>query len=309
MRPGLMAALLLVAMPAALSAPALGAETGGPSGAKEASPAEARGEAAPPARDMAPDAAAEDDAQPAAAEAEAAPRSPFGGSQIGRRSDALDGVVELSSGAKVPGRIYMTRGQDLLVRETPKTAWQRVPPAALASIVARVDWERMDRQWRFKTAGNPEKVYTGKTYPNRRLSYVLTLRDGKRIEGRLKGVPLYVEPGDGAKKPQLFVLHERQKGRVGQKLKDLVYVAAVRLGEDVRRAAEEELNRKAAEAARRRAEEQARGKAGQEADAEAPKDEPAAPAADGGADKTGQGTTPEGPDCEGSRGAQSDEGS
>jgi len=181
------------------------------------------------------------------------PPNPFGGRQVGERPDALSGVIELSDGTRVPGDIYGTRGQGLLVLDLAreKNKWRRVPLGAILAVDTQVDWERMDREWRFKTAGDPEKVYTGKSYPNRRYSYRLTLRDETQIRCRIKGVPVYVRPtGD---KPRLFVLHERHKGNVGTTLKDLIYVKAVRFGDELRRKVEEELRRKAEQEAARKA--------------------------------------------------------
>jgi len=249
--------LLLAALVLFSTATALRADTAdtdkpaGPTDAATADPAEtpATGDAKPqPADD---DATSADDGAP--------PPNPFGASQVGKRPDALSGVVELSDGTRVPGDVYGTRGQGLLVLDLAreKDPWRRVPLGAILAIETQVDWERMDPEWRFKTAGDPEKVTTGKAYPNRRYSYRLTLRDETQIRCRIKGVPVYVRPTGG--KPRLFVLHERHKGEVGKKLKDLVYVTSVRFGDELRRQAEDELRRKAEEEAARKAAREAAG--------------------------------------------------
>lgn len=186
-----------------------------------------------------------DTAGDAPSDPSAPPASPFGDTRINRRPDARSGVVELSDGTKIPGDIYGTRGQALVVLDTARKneKWRRVPWNTLLAIETRVEWQRMDRQWRFKTAGDPEKVFTGKTYPNRRYAYTVTLRDETQISGRIKGVPVYVRPAGS--KPRMVVLHERHKGEVDTKLEDLVYVTSVRFGDDLRRLAEKELREKA----------------------------------------------------------------
>ena len=150
-------------------------------------------------------------------------------------------MIELSDGTRFPGDIVTTRGQDIVILDakSKKDRWRHVSPSAISTIETHVDWERMEPEWRFKTAGSPEKVTTGKRYPNRKFSYTLSLKDETRIVGRIKGVPLRVQPTVG--KPRLFVLHERHKGKVDQTLEDLVYVVRVRFGDEVRRQVEAEL--------------------------------------------------------------------
>jgi hypothetical protein len=70
------------------------------------------------------------------------------------------------------------------------------------------------------------KVYSGRTYPARETAYTFTLTDGTVITGG-SVAPLYVTTDDG--KTRTLVLHKRDKGDVGQTLKQLVYVARVEL--------------------------------------------------------------------------------
>ncbi|NIA22029.1 MAG: hypothetical protein GWP05_08740 [Anaerolineaceae bacterium] len=191
------------------------------------------------------------------ASAESAPANPFTKTAAGR-PDALAGAVELSDGTVLPGLVYLTRGKDLEIFDTAKKKQRRIPLASVLTIEAVVEWERMDRQWRFKTAGHPEKVYTGKSYPNRMLSYRITLGDQGVVEGHIAGQLLYVQPREG--RVRLLVLHKRHKGPPGTKLKDLVYLKRVRLGEKARQEAEEQLRKKAEqEACKKKAKDTAGG--------------------------------------------------
>jgi hypothetical protein len=178
------------------------------------------------------------------------PANPFGKDQEVRRPDALSGVVEQSDGRKFPGDIFITRGADLKVFDRDKKQWRFVPLAAILSIETLVEWERLDDEWHFKTAGSPEKIYTGKKYPNRMYWYAITLRDQTKLDGDIEGAPLYVQATGG--RPQLFVLHQRHKGEVGSELKDLLYVKSVRFGDAERRQAEEELKKKAEEESKKK---------------------------------------------------------
>lgn len=84
---------------------------------------------------------------------------------------------------------------------------------------------RDEKEWRFRESGSDVKIYSGKTYPLRELQYTLTLTDGNRVEGGVVA-PLDVQTKDGR---FTFVLNKRQKGEVGQSLKDLVYPVRVEL--------------------------------------------------------------------------------
>ena len=141
------------------------------------------------------------------------------------RADALPGVIELSNGKQLPGGLYTTREKPWLVWSQPTKSWRRVPLINLLSITAVVVEERMELRWRWKGMGEPEKVYTGKSYPFRRVRWRFKLIDGSVLEGPTKGQPLWVELRGKATGP--FVLHERSKGQDGQTLKDLVYVRKV----------------------------------------------------------------------------------
>jgi hypothetical protein len=73
--------------------------------------------------------------------------------------------------------------------------------------------------------------------------WTLTLRNGHQITGHILGQPLYVEEGG---KPERFILHQRDKGEMGQRLADLVYVRRVEFGPEAYERAVEELKAKAA---------------------------------------------------------------
>ena len=167
------------------------------------------------------------------------PANPFGsGKQAVRRKDAVPGYIELSDGVKHPGRIYTTRAKRLKIYNLKRKIYEFVPVPACKRIDVIVEWERMDRQWRFKEAGNPEKVYTGRAYPLRMLAWRLTLRNDHQIVGHILGQPLYATR-DG--KAERFILHKRDKGPMGAKLDDLIYIRRVVFGLDAYNKALEEL--------------------------------------------------------------------
>jgi hypothetical protein len=157
------------------------------------------------------------------------PVNPFGGPGEAaiERKDAVPARVDLSDGTVLAGRVYTTRSKRLKVYNLADKIYEYVPVPALERIETEVEWERMQREWRFKEAGSPEKVYSGRAYPARRLAYRLTLRGGHKIRGHILGQPLYIESGGEVRRE---VLHKRQKGEMGEGRQGLVYIRAVRLG-------------------------------------------------------------------------------
>jgi hypothetical protein len=194
----------------------------------------------------------DDDTKPATGKAAT---NPFGDPGTGvQRKDAVPGYVELSNGLKIPGYIYTTRAKRLKIFNLKRELYEYVPVPALKSIQSTVEWERMDKEWRFKEAGNPEKVYSGREYPVRKVMYTLTLRNDHEIAGHILGQPVYVEHGG---KIDPFILHDRDKGAMGATLDTLKYIKSVVFGPEAYNLAVEELKAKA-EAAAKKAEQGAR---------------------------------------------------
>jgi hypothetical protein len=141
------------------------------------------------------------------------------------RDDALPAVVETSDGRATAGRLFGTRGRPLEVYVDADRLWRRVPLEAVLSITAVVEEEQLELEWRWKAMGVPEKEFTGRSYPTRRLSWRLLLADGTTLTGAIKGQPLWLDTPDERLGP--FVLQERSKGAIGQSLADLVYVRRI----------------------------------------------------------------------------------
>jgi hypothetical protein len=166
----------------------------------------------------------EEDDKPA--KPESGGRNPFRKSAGAfHRRDALPGVIELSDGRQLPGGLYTTREKPWIVWNEATKSWRRIPFINCLSITAVVEQERMELRWRWKGMGEPERVYTGKKYPLRRLHWRFKLIDGSVVEGATKGQPVFVELRGKTTGP--FVLHERMKGSDGETLEDLVYIRKI----------------------------------------------------------------------------------
>jgi len=152
--------------------------------------------------------------------------NPFRKSDLSfRRGDAMPGVIELSDGNQLPGGLYTTVEKPWIVWSEATKSWRRVDFLTLLSIEAVVEEERMELDWRWKGMGEPEKVYSGKKYPMRRMHWRFKLIDGSVVEGSTKGQPVFVELAGKVSGP--FILGERMKGQLGQTLEDLVYVRKI----------------------------------------------------------------------------------
>ena len=151
------------------------------------------------------------------------PASPF--AERHKNPEARTGTILLSSGEKIRGDIATTREKPIRIWDEQEKEYRDVPFALIKSIEARILWERNQEEWHFPEAGSDKKEFTGKTYPARELIYTVTLVNDQPITGGIVA-PLYAAAGEAA---LTFILHKRQKGEVGQTLKDLVYVKRVEL--------------------------------------------------------------------------------
>jgi len=163
--------------------------------------------------------------------------NPFG-SAPSQREDAVPGYVEMSDGTVHPGQIYLTRDKRLKIFDGSLKRQREVPLRAVKQVECKVLKEWMEKEWKFKELASDEKMYTGRTYPVREYLHVITLHDGRTITGPLSAV-VYVQPIADASAPlgrapsaERYLLNKRNKGRIGDDLKSLVYVKWIKLGEE-----------------------------------------------------------------------------
>jgi hypothetical protein len=141
-----------------------------------------------------------------------------------------DGTITLSDGMKINGRIATTLDKPVRIWVEKEKDYQDVPFDQIVSAEADVLWEREEKEWNFKETGSDLKVYSGRTYPARQTQYTFTLTDGTVIKGDVVA-PLYVTTEDG--KTKTYVLYKRDKGEIGQTLKDRPYVKKMTFGKQI----------------------------------------------------------------------------
>jgi len=139
------------------------------------------------------------------------------------RADVRKGTLTLSDGKSYTGDIFTTRDKRFRIYNRETKEYRDVDIRELAEIQVTPDEEHDEKDWRWKEGGSDEKVYTGKTYPWRLYCTTLVLQNGEKLAGDL-AAPIYVL-ADGEKKD--YILHKRDKGPVGMKLSELLYVKKV----------------------------------------------------------------------------------
>ena len=166
--------------------------------------------------------------------------NPFG-PKPSAREDAIPGYVETSDGAVHLGRIYLTRDKRLKIYDDKLRRQREIPLRAIKQVECKVIKQWMEKEWKFKELASSEKMFTGRTYPAREYIHVIPLSANRTITGPLSAI-VYVEPSGTAAgkpgssrarvKPERYLLNKRDKGKIGQDLKSLVYVKLIKLGDE-----------------------------------------------------------------------------
>jgi len=162
-------------------------------------------------------------------------------------ADRVPGYVALSDDTIYPGHIFLTRDHRFKIFDAKEDRFRQLPIQAIRRVDCKVVKQWLEKEWRFKENANDEKVYTGRSYAAREYAHVITLNDGRKIEGPLAGI-VYVQ-GDG-KAAERFLLHKRDKGEPGMELRALVYVKMICLGGKALEEGKEKAAKKKSESAK-----------------------------------------------------------
>jgi hypothetical protein len=140
-------------------------------------------------------------------------------------SEPRDGRVEFSNGSVAEGKISLTPGGSLKIEAGPQIRVLELD--RVREIRVSPEKEEMDRDWRFKEAGQTAKEFFGEPYPVRYLEATVVLAGGETLTGHLYSTVLYVE---GAETAQKVVLLSKQRGEEGQTLQSMVYPTRISFG-------------------------------------------------------------------------------
>lgn len=138
------------------------------------------------------------------------------------------GVLTLSDGTAIKGRIQFA-GDSLILSDLADGHRYTINISEIRSLQAVIEEQSMEQKWLFRESGLDDKVYTGETFPVRHYVTHVTFHDGRVLSGHVVAKTVYVE-ADGQR--QRFALLQKQEGKVGQKLEDLVYVRQIDFSEE-----------------------------------------------------------------------------
>ncbi len=157
----------------------------------------------------------------------AEPPNPFGVKKA-PRPEAVPGKLVRSDGAVHRGRIFLTRDKRLELYCDSEKKWYKLKLADLAGIKWVIEFEKEEKEWRWKESGSDVKVLTGRKKIDRRYKTVVTRKDGKKVEGHIRGTVVYVQPEKGKKKK--FFIYWNHPSNFDQKPADLIYTKEIHFG-------------------------------------------------------------------------------
>jgi hypothetical protein len=127
--------------------------------------------------------------------------------------------VELSDGRRISGRLSLMGSRPLVITPTGKKHQQKILLSDILTLTQIVREQKMNRPWFYKESGKVEKMYLEGTYPFINFTSEIVLTSGKVIRGDIVSAAFRFK-GEG---PGKLFLTRQIKGKVGEKMDDLVY--------------------------------------------------------------------------------------
>ncbi len=148
------------------------------------------------------------------------------------QEEDLAGTAVLSDGRVIRGEIEMDAPGYFSLFVPARKRRLRIPPSKVARLLFRVESEKLVRGWMFQEESRNTKIQLPFLRPLRQLAVTVVLKTGQRITGHLDAAVLHLwaEAGENEKEYRL-VLTSRQRGKKGQKLRDLLWVKELVLGD------------------------------------------------------------------------------
>ena len=127
--------------------------------------------------------------------------------------------VELSNGKRVSGKLARMGVRPLTITPTGAKYQEKILLSDIISINQIVKEQKMNRPWLYKESGKIEKMYLEGTYPFVNFITEVVMTNGKVVRGDIVSVA-FKFTGKGLRK---IFLTRQIKGKVGEKMSDLVY--------------------------------------------------------------------------------------
>lgn len=131
--------------------------------------------------------------------------------------------IELSNGKHVSGKLAVMGKRPLTITPTGTKHQQKILLSDIVSLTQLIKEQDMNRPWIYKEAGKIEKMYLKGRYPFINFTTEIVLTNGNVVRGDIVSVAFRFS-GKGFRK--LF-LTRQIKGKVGEKMSDLIYPAKI----------------------------------------------------------------------------------
>jgi hypothetical protein len=153
-------------------------------------------------------------------------------------------AIHLSDGEVLTGQVLLTPGVNFSLAALPKLDKDFVKKRSfnVNQIREMSFWpwtlspfppERMKEPFKWDVKDRTKKIVTGKPYPIRELACTVKFTNGQEMTGVLASIALYLEVVDEASgepgQVRKFLLKQKQSGKSGHSLSDLVYVTRIRM--------------------------------------------------------------------------------
>lgn len=132
-------------------------------------------------------------------------------------------VVSWSDGSEMVGTVFMRGTTHIRLFNLQRMDYVQVAISDMARIDIEIEKASMQKVWRFKEEGSPEKIYSGETYPLHEYLTRVTLRNGVEIETHLVAM-MNIKIGKKEEKVPLVI---KQAGGVTDNFEDLVYIKSI----------------------------------------------------------------------------------
>ncbi len=129
-------------------------------------------------------------------------------------------VVTWSDGTEKVGTVFMRGTSHIRLFNLERKDYVQVAISDMARIDVEIEKASMQKVYRFKEEGSPEKIFSGETYPLHEYITRVTLRNGVEIETHLVAM-MSLKVGKEEEKLPLVI---KQSGSVTDNFEDLVYV-------------------------------------------------------------------------------------
>ena len=132
--------------------------------------------------------------------------------------------IELSNGKSISGKLSLMGSRPLTITPTGAKYQQKILLSDIVSLNLIIREQSMNRPWIYKEAGKIEKMYLEGEYPFINFTTEIVLTNGQVVRGYIVSTT-FKFTGKGLRK---VFLTRQIKGKVGEKMGDLVYPVRIK---------------------------------------------------------------------------------